>query len=626
MSAARNSLEGITEKNKVTTFTTTAPDIENQISSQPSLSIQLNTPLVVGENSNATALRILHAMQDKTASINWSDCQEVLVAISAVLVAMSSASTGYSFSENIVGGFFKNATDDAKQVSTLCIATPAILAQFCYSMNSNLTLAIKIKRHRARTTKSIARELWEQKLPLFIILPSIFGVVVNGKAAFINAPTGIMITICTLRTIAALGANMDYYLQKQKNKQGLKSIPSIRLILAAQSHLNTLAKYNDEEYIKLLSRGNLINLICGNDVDTPQDRLEEMFELLLNLVPADHKVTSKKQSKCIEYTSLFLGGVASLMNWKTATKVPGLFRMKIPGDLSELYTNFNWDYMPGFALGALYFGLPSAYVNTAIYSISCARLLNAFGKVKQDICEEGFFPYIHSFSCLDWIRIVLGLVVFSLAYGLSNGGSAYLYPFLDVLKIPLAIFAIVVFTAIGFMSFDSAGNNISNYYHLKLFYDFLNSKEKEKYFENLDPEKQQKLVILANTYCNLTFDTILNELNILEEDKIESLFSEDLYENMSKRFDDTSPKQPANPQQTTDIAPTESRPSQAGMFSASGSKSDRTKPLRIPRVISTNKLNPPPFLREQISPFPHSMPRVGTPIETVTHAVSNTPS
>ncbi|MDR3492572.1 MAG: hypothetical protein P4M12_11145 [Gammaproteobacteria bacterium] len=568
--------------------------------------VQLHVPLLEGEASNTTALRILQAINDKTDKVNWKDGQEIIIAFGSLLAAASSASTGKSFSENIVEGFFSGANAGIKKAATWVIATPAILAQFSFSLNSNLTLGIKIKRYIKRTASS---DIWQQKTKvaksLSIVLPTIFGTVVMGKKAFEGSTEGFLWTICAFRALSALGANMDFYLQRQKNSRGLQDTLIIRLILSAQANLNHLAQTNSMEYIQTLSRHRIISSICNRDLQNPDKAdLENILDSLLNAFPAEAQSSLKSnESKSIKYSSLILGALVSLINWKAATKVPALFGLNVPADLKDVYENPAWLYSPGFLLGAILFGLPSAYVNTAINSISCSRLFNTLKKVHKNIRHHGLKNYLNTFSKQDWVILLFGLTTFSLGYGLSNGGSGYLYPFIDAAKIPNGIFATVVFTAIGFMSLDSSGNQASNIYHRQLFNDFIKNENPEHFFNQLTPEKQQKIVVLINTYLNLVFDSLLDDFNNLDMCAAEKLFTPDFLNKLNNHFQPSTPGTPVEPAAVMSINGT---PSKDGLFGNTliSSRPIPCHPNRIKRNISTDKLSAPSEFRETISPAP----------------------
>ncbi len=602
-----------------------APDLE--IGIDRSNTLQLTIPLIAAENSNVTALRILHAINDKTDSIDWKNGQEIGVAFGALLCAASSACTGLYFSTNIVEGFFPTAAPLSKTISTWIIATPAILAQFSFSLNSNLTLGIKVKRYINRLSK---KELWQQKnkiaAPLAVVLPTIFGSIVMGKNAFQGSDDGLIWTICAFRALASLGANMDFYLQRKKNTKGHKDIPAIRLILDAQKRLNNLAQSNSADYIQTLSRHQIIKFICDRDTDNPQAQLENVLNSLFDAFPSGAQISAPhSESSSIKYVSLFLGGLVSLINWKAATKVPALCGLNVPTDLTEVYRDPSWLYSPGFLLGAIILGIPSAYVNMAINSIACSRLFNALKKIGNNVHSQGFSHYFASFTWQNWIVLLLGLTTFSIGYGLSNGGSGYLYPFIDTVKVPNGILATIVCTAIGFMSLDSSLNQASNVYNRQLLEDFIAHENPEAFFNDLLPEKQQKLVILINTFSNLVFDSLLDDFNALDTDTIEKIFSAQFLDKLKQRFHPSIPVAVSSAAQPV-LIPSQpalinsAQPSQMGIFSQSHSV-PLSIPLHsghLPRNISTDKLNAPPEFREQISPAPsphlrifsRSLPRI----------------
>jgi len=595
-----------------TTVSPAIPARTLSLNPRTDLTIDLAVPLIVGESSHQIAKRILQDLYDRTNPVQWSQFGEAFVALFAIMASMASASTSKYFSDQIVSGFTHLNTRD-ETILSWCVATPAISAQFLFALNSNLVLNIKIKRY---LDKASAEE-FKAKLPTIIktlafVLPSVAATIVMGKKAFDFIPAAFMWSICGFRALAALGANADYFLQRRKDLKGLKKIPPISLVLDTQNYLNHLAAQNGRAFLELLASKNLLNLMFEKTHDTPQEDLESIFNQFLDFLPAPSNLAPRaSKSKLLYYASLSIGATASLMNVMASMKVGSLWGWPVVTSLLEIFNDFSPLKLLSLFLGLVVCGVPAFYINTAINSISCARLFHAFGSIHHNIHDAGFKQYLKSFSAVDWVKVMFGLTIFSLAYGISNGGLTYLYPFLDVLKIPMCLNAIIVFTAIGFMSFDGSGNNLKNFYYKNLVTDLVHADNQIDHIAHLShhPKQLNHTVTLTHARLNVKFDVLLDDLNSLPQEDLDTLFSSPFKAKLLQRYIQTpAPAQDASPAALV---------TRQGLFASPQIGAKPNLAPTIPKVISTNRLNAPPHMRQAITMFkPLDDDSVSTPVNT----------
>lgn len=487
------------------------------------------------EKMRLLARQIIKDYLEKTRPIDKS---EYFIVALAFLFAASVASTGHAFSKT----FISEALYIDSPVLEAGATTLSSTSQLLLSFRTNIERWSIIYRSLPDITLSDVRNnLFPMTVTTLSAIPT-FKIAVDCKDFASSKALGY--TIGSFRSASAIGFNSYFYtdhLQK-KVQESKKNVPIIKILSEAKKEIGRI-KFN--KLIGALHTNKDRNFLKHfNDHQDPIEQTNSIINLLIRLAERQAKQEEAKAqqgSLFTNTTSWLFGFLSSMMNWKTASKVPELFNLNVAKDIlhfiSEVIENADPKLISAFIIGGAVIGLPAWYLNFLANRKACANAFDRFCKIREEGFKKHFWDkYEDNATMLKEWGLLFVTGIFSIGLGVANGGMAYRYPFLEynAVRIINAITTGAVFMGLGFMSVDGFITTVEDKKDQKLLLNAFEADDLQKYYDSLgSDESKRRFVVLLKKYLQTIIDSLIGSFAKLNEDQLSGLLSKQTLEKLS---------------------------------------------------------------------------------------------
>jgi hypothetical protein len=482
---------------------------------------------------------------------------ELLIVISACIVALGACSTSKDFADHFIEGM-EDATGTtipipyavAKKMIEVVIALGNFGTQFSLTTKSFIHVVCRVRRAYSLPNHKFIRALSNTEMAI------LGGVFLTGFASakmvfdsWGDTDFTLAVVLASLSFTSSTVVNLNFAYDRLLASRPIRNdLAIIRLLTVVKIDVVRLANDADNPhlFIEKLSKGTWLRQLNYRNTyyKTAKQQRESTIRQLIDLTEttADSELFDPREESLMtleNIVSASLGFIASTMNIKAGLQVLNFLTLgELPTiDFEQLL--FDVGTMSTETLltainGLLLFGATSGAINTIINTRACYELINKVKKFYPTFMASGF----ETISRHD--KFILGCIAIPAAfYAIGKAGSMLKYALIKkaIISRSMAFLTLPVFLGLAVMSMTGIAASARDRWEYPVLKKALDADSLLHHYNSLDYEDQMVLRRLLLNNFVLSIDAMYSTYNQSPADVTDKdFFSEELFELLEKKF------------------------------------------------------------------------------------------